>query len=66
MAEVGRAGRVGAGAGRGEDAARDGRQQRRDDVLEDVALGHGHGARLAHVEGVARDGVPFVVDLCYS
>lgn len=61
--QIRRAGSVGAGVGRGEDAAFDGRQQRRDDVLEDVALGDGHGAGLAQVEGVAGDGVPFVVDL---
>lgn len=61
-AEVGRAGLVGASAGRSEDLTLDGALSHGRDVLEDVALGEDVGAG-ANLEGVAGVVVPVVVDL---
>lgn len=61
VSEVGGASCVGGAIWRGEHEACDGRVLGGDDVLEDVALGDDHGARV-NLKGVARVGVPVVVD----
>lgn len=60
-AQVGRADGVGGGVGGGEQLALDVGQDGRGHVLEDVALGQDHGARV-DLEGVVGRRVPVVVD----
>ncbi|CAH0057350.1 unnamed protein product [Clonostachys solani] len=61
VAEVGGAGRVGGAVGAGEHLAGTSRLDGSDDVLEHVALGDNHGARV-DLERVAVVVVPVVVD----